>query len=221
MPSTSPMTAPTPIATPVLNAATPIGLSPHGLPPQAADELHILLGDVMPVDAGTLQHRRDALETGLAEEGTKALPPDLALADRRVAIPVGAQRVGGVVHVQQLELLEADLRVDLVDQVLRPLRRRDVVAGGEEMAGVDAEAKALGAARLVDQLGGLVEVASEELRRACGVLVHDRATFAPGERLLDQVDRTLARIGARVVLERSGMHHHSHGTDPIADPQGV
>ena len=78
---------------------------------QAADELDVLLGDVMPVDAGSLQNSGYALQATLSEKRAEALTPDLAFADRRVAVPVGAQRVGGVVDVEQLELLQADLRV--------------------------------------------------------------------------------------------------------------
>src|SRR5215210_2560148 len=138
---------------------------------QPTGQLHVLLGDVVSVDSRSLQHSGDALEARLAEKGAKPLAADLTLADRRVAVTVGAAGVAGVVDVEELELLQADLGVDLVDQVPHPLRGAHVVPGGMKVAGIDAEAEALRAASPVDQLAGLVEVEAEELGRAGCVLV--------------------------------------------------
>src|SRR4029077_19175160 len=97
----------------------------------------------------------------LAEEGPHPVSADLAIRDRGVPVSVRAPRIARVVHVEELELLQADLRVDLVDQVLHPLAGADVIAARVQMAGVDAETEALGTARFLDQLGRLVEVAAE------------------------------------------------------------
>src|SRR5262249_6511747 len=155
------------------------------------------------------------------QECPEALAPDLSLAERGVAVPVGAALVARVVHMEQLELLQADLGVDFIDEVPHPLARGDVIAACVQMAGVDAEAEPLGGAGLLDQLSGLVEVAAEELRRPGGVLVDDPAAIAARERLLDQADRPLARVGPGVVLERAGMDDHAEGADLVADAEGM
>ena len=79
-----------------------------------------------------------------------------------MAVAVGAERDGGVVDVEAAQPLEADLRVDLVDDRAEVRGVGDVVALDEEVAGVEAEAEALAAAGQLDQLGGLVEVAAEQ-----------------------------------------------------------
>jgi hypothetical protein len=134
-------------------------------------------------------------------------------------VAVRAPLVAGVVHMEQLELLEADLRVDLVDQVPDALPCGDVVAGGVEMAGVDAEAEALRPAGSIDQLGRLVEVQAQQLRRAGRVLVDDRAALRAGERLLDQLHGPLAGVRPRVVLEGAWVHDDTDRPDAVAHPQ--
>ena len=138
-----------------------------------------------------------------------------------MAIAVGAARIARVVDVQELELFQADLRVDLVDEVPHSLAGADVIAARVQVAGVDAEAEALGAARFLDQLGRLVEVAAEELRRARRVLVEDRAALGLRQRLLDQLHGALAGVRAGVVLEGPGVDDHPHGPDAVADAERV
>src|SRR6188768_699886 len=121
--------------------------------------------------------------------------------------------------MEELELLQADLGVDLVHESADALGRANVVPRREQMTRVDAEPKALWAARLLDQLRRLVEVTAKELGRAGGVLVDDRAALRARQRLLDQVDRPPAGVGPGVVLESPGVHHHPERTDPVADPQ--
>src|SRR5690349_17604080 len=135
----------------------------------------------MALESRALEDGGEALEARLAQESADALPPDLPLAEGNVAIAVRAALVPGVVHVEQLELLQPDLGVDLVDERADAVGRLDVVAGGPQVAGVDAEAEPLRPAGLVDQLGGLVEVEAEELGRAGGVLVDHRAALGLGE----------------------------------------
>src|SRR2546423_14714562 len=109
-------------------------------------DLHVLAHDGLPIDAWALEDGRKPLQARLTEEGAHPFSPNLSIRYRGVPVAVRAAGVAGVVHVEELELLQADLRVDLVHEVLHPVRRADVVAGRVQVAGVDAETKALRAA---------------------------------------------------------------------------
>src|SRR4051794_35848121 len=54
---------------------------------------------------GRLEHERQALEARLGEEHRAAVLAQLALADVRVAVDVGAERLLGVVEVQRAQAL--------------------------------------------------------------------------------------------------------------------
>ena len=79
----------------------------------------------------------------------------------------------------------ADDLVELVDHLAERLARADVVARGEQVAGVQADAEALLAAGELDQRGELLERAPERPARAGGVLEQQRARLGLRERLLD------------------------------------
>ena len=107
----------------------------------------------LPVEAGALEDRRQPVEARLAT-GTPRSPSraDLALAERRVAVAVGAERRLRVVDVQRARAGRG--------RPPRRTRRRvaatavgvaHVVARGEQVAGVQADAEPLVAARGVDQ----------------------------------------------------------------------
>src|SRR4029453_15970790 len=83
---------------------------PRPFAPQPPDQLHRLAVGRPPVHPGAFEDRRHLLPLLFPEERSQAGTPDLALADRGVSIPVGAARVAGVVDVEELELVEADLR---------------------------------------------------------------------------------------------------------------
>src|SRR3954454_3811119 len=65
--------------------------------------------------ASGLDHERKLLEAGLGKEGRAALGAELALADVRVAVAVGAERRLGVVEVQRAQPVETDRRVEVVE----------------------------------------------------------------------------------------------------------
>ena len=92
-----------------------------------------------------------------------------------MAVAAGAEWGGGVVYVQAAEAVQAYLLVGFVDDPAEVLGVGDVVALNEEVAGIEAEAKALAAAGELDQLGGLVEVAAEQAFVAGGLLEQQRA----------------------------------------------
>ena len=118
---------------------------------------------------------------------------DLAVAEVAVAVAVGAERRCGVVDVQRAEPVEADHAVELVEHGGERLGGADVVAGGEQVAGVQADAEPLVAAGGLDQPRELLERAPERAAGAGGVLEVQRAVVGLGERLGDHLRRALDR----------------------------
>ena len=101
--------------------------------------------------------------------------------------------VCGVVEVQRPEAVQPDDGVELVDHAAQPLRGPHVVARGEQVAGVQAHAEPLVAARQLDQRRELLERAPERPPGAGGVLEVQRAGLRLGERLRDRRRRALER----------------------------
>ncbi len=133
---------------------------------QAAGQRDLSRRRAAAVGARRLQHARQSVETRLGEEDGAAAAAELALADVGVAIAVGAQRRLGVVEVQRAEALERPPRASQSSSTCgQALVGADVVARGEQVAGVQADAEALGAAGGVDQVGELLERAPERARR--------------------------------------------------------
>ena len=124
--------------------------------------------------AGGLKDARQALERRRREEGGAALQAELAIAEVRVAVALRAERVLGVVEVQRAEPLEPELGLHLRHHGVDAGRGAHVVAGGQQVAGVQTQAEALVAAGGVDQLAELVDRAPERAARARRVLQMQR-----------------------------------------------
>ena len=103
---------------------------------------------------------------------------DLAVAEVHVAVAVRAERVHRVVAVQRAEPVEPDDAVELVQHLGQVVRGADVVARGEQVAGVEADAEPLVPAGDLDQPRQLLERAPERPARAGGVLEVQRAIVA-------------------------------------------
>src|SRR5919197_4588304 len=130
----------------------------QALAAQALRCLHLLAIRAVPVRAWRLDERRQVVEPRLRQEHPKTLPTELTLAKVRVVVPVGAERDLRVVHVHADEALGSDLGVVLLHDDGQRLARRDVEAGREQMAAVQAGPKALAPAGRLDQLRELGEI---------------------------------------------------------------
>ena len=132
-----------------------------------------------------------------------------------------AERHLRVVDVQAAQAVEADFGVELVDDRRQPLGVADLVAGGEQVAAVEADADPLDRRRQLDQLGELVEVAAERALGAGRVLEQDRAALGLGQRPRDRLRGALHRRSLRLVLARAGMQDDAVGADRVAESQRV
>ena len=134
---------------------------------QRARELDLLGRRAAVVLPGVSSTHGRPSKRGSDRNDRAAVGAELALADVGVAVAVGAQRRLRVVEVQRAEAAQADRR----RRTRRARRasasaRADVVARGEQVAGVEADAEALVAAGGVEQRGQLVERAPERAARA-------------------------------------------------------
>jgi len=94
------------------------------------------------VRAGHLEQCGQALQLRVPEED-RQLVADQAVADVVVPVAVRAERRLRVVHVQATQTVEPDLAVELLDHGVQLGRLRHVVAGGEQVARVEADAQPL------------------------------------------------------------------------------
>ena len=173
------------------------------------------------IRTGCLQGRRQTFEAGLREEGGEAAPAHLSLTDVGVTISTGAERGGRVVDVEAAQPVEADLLVGLVEHRGQVGLIGDVIALYEEVAGVEAEAEALAAARQLDQLGGLVEVAPEQAFVSGGLLEQQRASSLSLSAAAITFAARLHRGAERLALLCARVKDDAAGADPVADSQRV
>ncbi len=129
----------------------------------------------MAVRSRGLDQRGQRLEPRLGEKHGQARLADLALAQVGVAVAVAAERDLRVVDMQAAQALETNLGFELVDDLAQGFDGPDLIAGGEQVAAVEARAETLVAAGKLDQLGELVEVAAERSRGSGRVLEQQRA----------------------------------------------
>src|SRR5437870_125454 len=108
-----------------------------------------------------LQQLRDAPEACVVDDEAERLDADLSIADVLVPVDVRAKRLLRVVEVERADPGDSDVPLDLFGRALPAAARADVVAGGEDVAGVDADADALPVVDELDDLPELLERAAE------------------------------------------------------------
>src|SRR2546421_4583002 len=175
----------------------------------------------MAVGAGNLEESRQLLQLRMREENAEPLT-EQALADVVVPVAVRPERGLRVVHMQRPEPLEADALVDLGEHAVELLTLRDVVAGGVEMAGVEADAEPLVSTQGVVERRELVDRAADRIAGAGRVLDQQpgglRATF---ERLSQRRHSALQADLEAGALVRADMEDDPVGLDRAADVHGV
>jgi len=116
----------------------------------------------------------------VVEEGAEGPQADLPLPDVLVSVQPRAEPLLGVVQVKGPEPVEADQPVEGLEGGHEPLLGPDVVTGREEVAGVEAEAEALGLPHPLQDPAQLLEARADEVPRPRGVLEDDPDPEAPG-----------------------------------------
>ena len=109
------------------------------------------------VGVGGFEDEGDVVEAGVGHEHFEEGFADGAEAERFVAVNVGAEAFFAVVEVHGAEVLQADGLVEVLPHPVVAVGGREVVAGGEGMAGVDADANALFVVDEADYVGELLK----------------------------------------------------------------
>ena len=112
-------------------------------------------------------------EARIVDRRAKTFDPDFALPDMRVPVDLRAEVGFGVVEVKGDDLIEPDERIELVHCVVPTFGRADIVAGGEQMGGIEADGKAPGIADAIEDRGQVFESISQTASLAGSVFESD------------------------------------------------
>ena len=140
---------------------------------------------------GGFQDQRNVVETFVGGDPFEARPADMAVAEGHVTIDAAAERFGRIVEVHAAEVAKTHRAVDQGEGALACLGGAQVVAGGEGVAGVDAEPYSRLILDAVDDIGQLLECEAE-----VGAL--SRSVFDNGRNAACRVERYVDRLGDAV-----------------------
>ena len=154
-------------------------------------------------------------QAGIVDDVAEADHPDLAFADVFMAVDARTEVGPGIVQVKGDDLLEADEVVDFLQGCVPTFGRANVVSGGEEMAGVEADGQAFGVLHAIIDRGEMFHAMAQTAPLPCRVLERDaHFGLARGcERFVESCDGALDAdllAGAHV---RAGMHHQKRQTE--------
>ena len=88
---------------------------------------------------GGFEDQRDAVEPRVGHHPPEELPAQHAVAERRMAVEMAPDRALRVIEMHPAQQIEADEFVEAGEEGVGALRRRQIVTGGESVAGVDAD----------------------------------------------------------------------------------
>ena len=111
--------------------------------PSKIEGVHVLAGCVSPARLGGFEDSGKRCEAGVVHHVAEAVETDLSLADMFVAVEPAAEFSPGVVGVYDLDFLEANYMRKLLHCSRIRRRGADVVTGGEDVAGIEADAEPL------------------------------------------------------------------------------
>src|SRR3954471_9369169 len=161
-------------------------------------------------EAGSVPLRRNLQEPGnlpeslVVDELAERECPDGALADVRVTVDTGSERLHGIIEVEGADGADPENPVELFESGLVTGLGGDVVPGGEDMAGVEADGDAIRGAAPVADRPQLLESAAHAGALASRGLEKDLAgTPVGGEHLVESGGDVADSL--RVVRVRAGM----------------
>ena len=88
-----------------------------------------------------LEQHRQILKSSIVHQTPECLDADEPFTDVRMAIDPAGERLLRVVEMKDLEPFEADLPIEQIERRRVSIGRCDVVAGGQQMTGVEADAQ--------------------------------------------------------------------------------
>src|SRR4029077_6480347 len=100
---------------------------------------------------------RDFSKSPAPHDEEECVQADLALSDVLMPVHPGAARGFGIVQMNSSETVESDYAIEFAKRSLSPGFAADVVAGGENVRGVQTNTKALRFAHALDDVSDLLE----------------------------------------------------------------
>ena len=165
------------------------------------------------VEAGDFQEEGDVLEGRVAHYGGKTRLADVALADVVVAVNAGAAKLFGVVGVHRCQVFRADGLVKLGNHRLHPVRRGQVITGGETVLGVQADAEA-GVIHSLENAAQFLELGSQVLAHSGHVLQAQVGAFGRVvQHSLDGVHRLVEHLLVALPLVAAGVEDNAVSPD--------
>ena len=114
------------------------------------------------------------------DQATEAGFADSAFADFFVAVTTATEREFAVVEVKGHDALDADQAVELAPHVIVSFFGAEVVAGGEDVAGVHADAEAAGAVESIEEIREMFETRADVAALAGGGFKENANTSTRG-----------------------------------------
>src|SRR5688572_28733851 len=156
---------------------------------------------------GGLDQQRPVLESRIVQQATEGFETEAAFPDVLVPIDAAAARLLGVVAVKHLHAIESDQPVERGERAPVSLFADDVVARGDQVAGVETDADSWRAVEMPEDRGEVLEPVTDGPPLAGGMFEqYHRPALRPGlecrpNRLADQAHRVVlgaGRAGSRM-----------------------
>lgn len=100
-------------------------------------------------------------ETVVIEEQTKAFQANLALADMLVPVNPAAAPFLGIIEMEEMDAVAANVPLQLGEGLHIPGSGAEVIPGGKDVAGIDADAELFSIAAVFEQPAQLLEAATQ------------------------------------------------------------
>src|SRR5262249_1500037 len=120
-----------------------------------------------------LQTHRQPPEAPVVQDQPERLDAELSLADVVVAVDARAQLFLRIVQMERREALDADELVEFLEHRRVALLGAEIVAGGERVLGVEADAEPFALLGRVDDVADLLEAVAETASLSGGDLERD------------------------------------------------
>jgi hypothetical protein len=104
---------------------------------------------------GGFEDHGEVVEAGVGHDALEGVERDLAEADVLVSVGAAVARGFGIVEVPDAELMDVEEGFEFLEGLVEALRGGEVVTGGEEVCGVEADGESLG---LFDGVDDFLEV---------------------------------------------------------------
>src|SRR5690606_22226296 len=109
----------------------------------------------------SFEAKRKMGEGRMVENGFETFPADFAFSEQFVAVETGTESAFAVVDVDADDFFPRNLRGEFGDEVLDSGFGGNVVTGGEQVAGVEADGEPFGSAEFANEIRDMLDAGAE------------------------------------------------------------